>query len=421
MKSNKLFESLNDIDEKIIEEAHIEEYTCQNKFSFMKVLIPIAAIVLFMILPGVLKDYINKEQIIEEINPPIIEKKPIGDEELPKISIGQFNTEGSGFEGLMAYDIKELVNENPWNENVEISTLPVFKNKLEYNERGILENPDIKAMRKRLDETIRLLKINPKEIEIRDDYPSEEEIKEITEKLELTGGELTDEFFNINQIYGENEKYEITVYNDLSTMIKFKAKDPLLKNYYIDYDSTYEDVYKTAQYVSEEYKNLLEMGEATINIYGGDYTYDGEQRFHISFFDGKGSLEDKIINYNLNYTEFFFDEEDKLGNVTINKPNLSQKIGNYPIISSKEAEKLLIDNKYITNVPKDFPGQEYIKKVELVYRGQYEENFVPYYLFYVELNEIQEDNGLKTYGAYYVPAVEGEYIDNMDIMDGKFN
>lgn len=86
-------------------------------------------------------------------------------------------------------------------------------------------------------------------------------------------------------------------------------------------------------------------------------------------------------------------------------------------------EKAIVetDKKYITNAPEDFPGEEYIKKVELVYEEKYEENLMPYYQFYVELENMKQENGLKTYGIYYVPAVDSKYIDNIDILDAKFN
>jgi len=40
----------------------------------------------------------------------------------------------------------------------------------------------------------------------------------------------------------------------------------------------------------------------------------------------------------------------------------------------------------------------------------------------VELPEAERtEDGLKDYGAYYVPAVEGKYIANMPKWDGGFN
>lgn len=69
------------------------------------------------------------------------------------------------------------------------------------------------------------------------------------------------------------------------------------------------------------------------------------------------------------------------------------------------------------------PGSEYIAKAELVYRsGPLEEMLIPYYRFYVLLPEEElSGEGLKSYGAYYVPAIEDEYIENMPVYDGHFN
>lgn len=410
MKKNKLFESLNHIDEKIIQEAEKEEYMEEKKFRPMKILIPIglAALIIFMILPKFWDEEIVQEEIII-------------DEDLPKVSIGNFQSQGAGFEALMAYSIDDLINENPWDEKSNISTLPVFKNKLEYSEEGILENIDLQAMRKRLNEIINLLGLKAKDLKSSNSSIGGEETNEIIDKIESSGGTENYYFNNYIELYAKNKDYNITVFPDLSASINFKKKEKMAKNYYIDYRSSYKDVSKASKYVSKEYKKFLGMKEPIINIYDGDFSYDGDQKFQLSFFEGKGSLEEKIINYNFNQISIYFDEEDRSNTLDINNPDLSKRIGNYPIISSSEAEKLLIVGKYLTNVPIVFPGKEYIKKVELVYRGQYEEYLMPYYLFYIELEELKEANGLKTFGAYYVPAIEEEYIDNMDIMDPKFN
>ena len=69
-----------------------------------------------------------------------------------------------------------------------------------------------------------------------------------------------------------------------------------------------------------------------------------------------------------------------------------------------------------------FPGEKYISSVELVYRnGKRDEVFMPYYRFLVELPSMQRDNSLKDYGAFYVPAVDGRYLENMPVWDGSFN
>lgn len=101
-------------------------------------------------------------------------------------------------------------------------------------------------------------------------------------------------------------------------------------------------------------------------------------------------------------------------------------MGIYPIITADEALGLLLNGNYVTSVYTEFGGKEKVKKVELVYHiSNLSELFVPYYKFYVEIEndgDIAENfPGMKTYGTYYVPAVESKYISNMPLWDGSIN
>lgn len=411
MKKDQLFNIINDIDEKIIEEAEMEAYIPDKKgMKFIKILTPVAIClaIIFIVLPN----YMDRQMDLVG---------PVVDSNLPRLSMGEFKSDGSGFEGWMAYDIDQIKNRNPWNQAREISTLPVFKNKLNYTERGVITNIDIDTMRERLQETIDLLKINRNDLEIIDNYPSRQEMEEMVGKIEATGQEFPVDFLIYKELSAQSKKYQIRIRPDLSISIAFKKGELLPKKYRDVYNLSYEDSNRLGNYLKKKHKGLLGMKKPIVNIYDGSYTYDGDQRFGISFFDGKGSLEQQIINYNFNDAEFGFDDKGRIDSLYIYKPDLSHLIGQYPIISTKEAENLLIDNKYISNVPEAFPGKEYIKKVELVYEGKHEENFMPYYRFFVELQGWEQENGLKTYGVYYVPAVKEKYIDDFSIMDKKFN
>ncbi len=55
---------------------------------------------------------------------------------------------------------------------------------------------------------------------------------------------------------------------------------------------------------------------------------------------------------------------------------------------------------------------ERLAYTELVYRVS-SGVVAPYYRFLVELPTLEMENGLKTYGAYYVPAVESSYITDL--------
>ena len=104
-------------------------------------------------------------------------------------------------------------------------------------------------------------------------------------------------------------------------------------------------------------------------------------------------------------------------------------MGDYPLISVEEARTRLINGHYQTSAPVEFPGEDAIAKVELIYRtGGQEEVFLPYYRFYVLLPSgakgvppEDSETGLKNYGAYYVPALSDDDVKNMPTYDGHFN
>ena len=107
-----------------------------------------------------------------------------------------------------------------------------------------------------------------------------------------------------------------------------------------------------------------------------------------------------------------------------------QKLGDYPIITADEARELLFNGNFVTSIPSeelraDTVREEDIAAVELVYRpGNVEQIFMPYYRFSIRLRDREDERselGLKNYGAFYVPAVESEYLTEMPVWDGTFN
>ena len=66
------------------------------------------------------------------------------------------------------------------------------------------------------------------------------------------------------------------------------------------------------------------------------------------------------------------------------------------------------------------PGAGYVAKTELIYMtGEREQYYLPFYRFYVEVPELEREGGFKTYGSYYVPAVEESYLYQMPVW-GEF-
>lgn len=341
------------------------------------------------------------------------------DPNLPMLTINTEFGGGMGFEGYMAYDISDLANANPWNKDMKITHLPVINNKLTYSEIQQVEDPDYKLMEKLLKETAENLGMDAENIPITNDIPDEETKKVITEKL---GGAVPKGYFDISRFFIEDENYKVEVDTSYTVKVDFKLPVKLPSEYNFRHYATYEETYKVAEYLKKEYAGFIGMKNPVINVSGGDFNIYAEQSYSITFYEESSDNVQSILNYHFNTVEFYCNDDGALFLTRKYYTDLSEVVGEYPIIDAKEALILLENRNHITSVPQEFEGKEYVKKIELVYRtSKTEKMFMPYYRFYVELPNMKLEGGLNNYGAYYVPAVEGQYIENMPVWDGSFN
>lgn len=402
MKSEILLQAIGKIDDELI--ANAGEIRSKNRIKMWLSCGAVAACIALVVFAGSVAGWFSP-----------IESSP----ELSMLTISE-DSGGMGFEGYMAYDISELVNANPWSEDAKLSTLPVFKSKLYRDENMNMRGMDFEAMRAMLLDTAERLGMDTDNLVITDDTPSAEMQAATVEKFASMGEEVPDGYFDPTSLIVEQDGIRIEVVPAMNAIITFDPAKVFPNGLGFHYYSPYEDVEKTAEYIKEEYKELLNMYNPITDINGGDYNIYGERGVDLCFYDGAEDLTQRIINYNFYYTSFSCNESEELFHVCVHNYDLSDKVGDYPIITAKEAKKLLLSGNFVTSVPYDFPGGEYVKKVELIYRtdaGYY----IPYYRFYVELPEAEREGGMKTYGAYYVPAVKEEYIENMPLWDGSFN
>lgn len=361
-------------------------------------------------------------RLLPRENPEPSQENPGNISDLPMLSISKDTSSSMGYEGYMAYEASELVNANPWNNTLELSTLPVYQNPLSYDENQAVSGADFDKMREFILEVAKRFGLDSDALTITDDVPDEETKQIIREKFESVGDSVPEGYFDPTKLIIEAEGLTIEVDQSMTATISFEPAVSLPQEYNFTHFASYEDISTIAEYLKKEYKDFIGIDNPQVNIHGGDYNIYGQQMYSIAFFDETGNGTEKIINYNFNRVTFHCDDEGKLFLARIYQPDLSQKLGDYPIINSNQAEELLSKGNYITTVPYEMPGLEYVEKVELVYRtGTREEYYMPYYRFYVELPEEERENGLKSFGAYYVPAVDGDYLSNMPTWDGNFN
>ena len=168
----------------------------------------------------------------------------------------------------------------------------------------------------------------------------------------------------------------------------------------------------------EEYKPLLGYHNPRIAL-SGDYSDDGSYMWNFRVYDGTGTETGDVLSYALNYSVFAvtnseIPEERKLYITKKESLLTAELLGEYPLITEKQAAEMLLAGKYRANVPYPVPGADSIVKTDLVYReGPLEEYLLPYYRFYVKL-PVQDGwdfaEGLNMAGIYYVPAIQEQYL-----------
>lgn len=336
--------------------------------------------------------------------------------ELPMLTIGADLGAGMGFEGFMAYDIGELGGNNPWTPDANITSLPVFENTATLQEPGQMPvQPSADAMIEKAEAAAAAL---GQEIQKIVTTPTQEEQAAYYEK---TGEEMP-----VTGVYGveaicDGVRIEVDATGTVS--VWFEPALALPAEYAFAYhDVEQEEAAKTIAYLENAYGPLVNMQKPVQDFGMQDYNIYAQRSIEYSLYEGEGDLTQQILGYNFNRVTFSNDEEGKLWIIRRYETDLSNKVGEYPIISQEEAKTLLLNGNFITTVYEGVPTESTIKKVELVYRtGTREAMYMPYYRFFAELPGLEMENGLNQYGAYYVPAVEGKYITNMPMWDGSFN
>lgn len=135
--------------------------------------------------------------------------------------------------------------------------------------------------------------------------------------------------------------------------------------------------------------------------------------------------EDKLtamLNYSFDYTEFrIYPDDTSLNSIAFVKYDLSEKLGDYPVISADAAKAKLLSGDYISTLTDFYLKGGKISSIdiahcELLYLTDLigQRYFVPAYRFFVALdpdNKIVSEPGYIAYGEFWVPAVESGYIE----------
>lgn len=396
MKSKKhssetLFLILGNIDEELIEKA--APLHKKSTFYPIKKIIPFVTCMAACILAVL---FLHKN--------PITETLP---EELPLLTIAENGVLGAGEScGFLLCDPSELKDANPWSKDAILTTLPVYRSldSLMVNTEKRKEKKDLEIIRyfnhllSEEKNIIKRLGKNP-------DTISFDPVKPYT--YSITG-------------IGDGIRISASNFSDIC--LNFQPAVTLPEEYHFTKDASYEEIVKAAEYLKTEYHNLINMSFATANIYKMGYDFFGNPPFYqVEFFNAEGSMEEQIINYHFRTVQFCCDYDGNLSSIRFHDTDLSDKIGDYPIITAEEAKELLLKGNYFNynNFSAEFPEEDFIIETKLVYPPWELEYYIPYYRFTIEqhgeLPDYVKDRTLRNFEYYYVPAIESTYITNMPL------
>ena len=222
--------------------------------------------------------------------------------ELPMLTVGSFYGQ-NGYEGYDAYDISELVNGNPWTEDADLSSLPVFRNPLTMLPNGYVANADMDRMREVLLDVAARLGMDTS-LPVTDDAPDEETRLQIEKKYESVGMEVPEGTFEATRLFLEDNGIRLEVNAELTVDIDFDPAVSLPEEYSFTHFSSLEEKTAAAGWLKETYSDLLGWKNPQLSISGGNYNTSLQRKYDVEFFDGGGSLTDQIIHYNFCRTSF---------------------------------------------------------------------------------------------------------------------
>ncbi len=455
MKAEDLSKALNSIDEEILEDViRARESKSEKKKRkaslrpFFSRLLPAlgAAALLLLLVFGIrfLPERLGRRQ-----------EGPLPDSgDLPLRTLPEITAGGAGFHGYLAEDIAHYDNLNPWSEEAALKTLPVFENTLHYDETGRAENPDLEKMQAVLKEEIRRLGYAEEDFVFSDDTPDEARRKAIKETYAKEGRALPEDIFEARHFYADSKKCSLEVDSELSVRLFYPDGLELPEAKRSLPSAPPESLLESGRYIAAEFPDLLALKTPRLGLRDKEPAVDSRLNTQLFFYEGDGSLEEQILHYNFYPIRVTTNAEGNLRSLCFCRKDLSRKVGDYPLISVEEARRLLESEAYRSTYGGDLPQELKIARAEILYSGRISQKyFLPYYRFLVETelppdaleagvsdptgkNETRKETAeassgrsgtsasggqtqasdtgeLSLYLVFYVPAVSGDYIENM--------
>ncbi len=298
--------------------------------------------------------------LVDPPEPPVIEKVA---SKLPMLK-----TSGGGAWAYMAYDVSEIVHNQSWSTDA-ITTLPVYRNLWVRDGAGM--PPEMDATRREM------------------------LIQQVAQQLEELAVDA-----------------EIRVEDGYCVTVIFADSIEIPDAYKASYFSDYKQVQAMATYLLDTYGDVFGLESPVTDIWGGDRYYDGQQTYHIRYYEGAGTDTQQLIERNFQSVGITWDENGNWRGLSFNNIDLSEKVADYELITVEQAQERLYQGYFTCSfAPAEMRVGRKMCDVELMYyTSGFGDYFIPYYKILLEAEDEwfvgESELGLKTYVVYLVPAID---------------
>ena len=335
---------------------------------------------------------------------------------LPGFSLEEAGGAGLGMEAVMVQSESELVPTAwPVSSGETPASLPVYENARPADATGARTYTE-EELCTLARQTAQALGLAVESVEV---SPTEEQRQATLERFEEAGllpsEEDTPEAAAEKQAqleYNLAPSWATAVCTDGAVVTASRAgtvRVELAEGFDVALDAQDAQAYAAAvQQLADEYGAAFGM-QAPQAAVQADYTVEGNVHLTNFVWDAAASPAQQLVFASCGRLSFSGGES---GAILYEQPQPGRALGEYALISESEARAMLLQGQCLTSVPYAVESEADIAAVQLCYR-EGSEVYAPWYRFWVKLpEEAQQDcaEGCTAYGAYYVPAVRGEYI-----------
>lgn len=362
MKGEDLFNALGKIDEKYVEAAAPKKVAFYRKSIFKGAVA--AAACLCLIAGGY----------------SVASVLTARDGNLPEISY-TLVMEGMGYEGTDELALSNSQDINPWNEDIKLDKLPVYKN-LCYNEGKLSQT------------YFNILELK-------------KQAEDLADKLGMHYGNTQ------ISISHDQEIYSFSLETEKGTVRAFPKGSNITVR-----ESDFTLIEKHMQSACSKNGN----SKAETGVYN-EYSVDGELlTSKTRTYYKSGNITEDIISFNMQ-SHFLTESGNYFTGSSEDYLKGSEKLGDYPVISLEKAKEKLLRGEHIASAGEDYIEggkltEDVIAKADLIYYTMgNQEYYLPYYRFYVKC--YSGDSDFQRYAYFYVCAVEDEYLGEITVFDGS--